>query len=159
MNVRHHVPDAPMSPGKYICMRRDSTGLDQVDVALAIAGQRWSAEEAGVLLVRLEADEILEGRSTEHLALIEAVSNVIRFDVGVYWKLVQARTDPAAIVPPICRECGCTWLDPCVDEGGLACAWANAGSGEEPLCTFCEPTPVSGGPLASDVRGEPCHAA
>jgi hypothetical protein len=32
----------------------------------------------------------------------------------------------------ICRECGCTENDACVDDAGRACSWA-----EPDLCTAC----------------------
>ncbi|MFA5096802.1 MAG: hypothetical protein WC478_05635 [Candidatus Omnitrophota bacterium] len=34
----------------------------------------------------------------------------------------------------VCKKCGCTWNDPCVNASGEACAWANK---EQTLCTFC----------------------
>ena len=32
----------------------------------------------------------------------------------------------------ICRVCGCTDLEPCVDDVGRPCAWVDAD-----LCSFC----------------------
>ncbi len=53
--------------------------------------------------------------------------------------IVDARCRVATVARPdfpagVCRSCGCTEPDACVDGIGECCAWADA---SQTLCTFC----------------------
>jgi len=41
----------------------------------------------------------------------------------------------SAPIHGICQSCGCSDFNPCISDGGEACAWANR---EHTLCDFCD---------------------
>lgn len=53
--------------------------------------------------------------------------------------VVQVKGDDVVVPRPtfpkgVCRQCGCTHTDPCIDALGECCAWADDA---ETLCNFC----------------------
>lgn len=54
----------------------------------------------------------------------------------ITWRVVmEAMGELAALEDAVCRECGCTWDEPCVLLSGDTCAWMH---GEDPpLCSGC----------------------
>jgi hypothetical protein len=39
--------------------------------------------------------------------------------------------------PGVCRVCGCSYFNPCINDSGQTCSWANKA---HTLCLFCAPT-------------------
>ena len=130
-----------MTPGTYLRMRREAAGIDVTDVASGLAVLPWAIRRVGAaerdeLALRVAAAE--EDRLPYTRPQAELLRNVFAFDVDVYHQLLMlhfAGDDPRARVglpvPQLCRDCACSWYDPC--PGG--CAWA-----EEDLCTACQPS-------------------
>jgi hypothetical protein len=154
-----HPPPGPMSPGTYIAKRREHAGLDQVDVAVMISADEDSARQAGVRLMRLEGGALERIEGIEVDIFLDRLLAAFRFRKDIFRALVAAQADPTRPVPPVCRECACSFFDPCFDDHGLTCCWTNAGSGEEPLCSQCDVEPAPAGPIGGAGREEVHHAA
>lgn len=127
----------PLSPGEYLRLRREAAGFDIDFVAMAIGAERGTAAEDLPLLRRLEADEPLPANVVEGL-LGDLSRRAYRFDPYIYYALAGVAADPRSPCPPICRQCGCTWNDPCRD-GSAPCAWADAAATR---CTACAPKQI-----------------
>ena len=122
-----------MTPGTYLRKRR---------LAAAV-----SIEEAAALLVadgiavpadwaRLEAIETDQAEPT--FREVYNLRLAFDFDIDVlHQTLVQQPHQ-------VCRECGCSWHDPCENLTGQACSWVeDNGPGEEGLCSCCAEGSVS----------------
>lgn len=64
-----------------------------------------------------------------------------QFERRMYKRAIDAERDAGRAFlaaldeeDPACSACGCTQMDPCVDEDGDTCGWA---SREPRLCSFC----------------------
>ncbi|MEA3042999.1 MAG: hypothetical protein QOH47_837 [Sphingomonadales bacterium] len=127
-----------MTPGRYLRLRREAAGLTLQHVAIILvpAGRKTAAEDRAIFrrdVANLEADQLGGGNQ---VGLVDLLSSIFSFDSAIYWLLVGRAADPDSEVPvpQICRGCGCTWNDACID-GARGCAW----SADDPtLCTVCE---------------------
>lgn len=145
------VAEPAMRPGEYLRLRRIAAGLTNghISIALRPAQLRNVADLRSELkreLILLEADQLLGTRS---LDLVDILARVYSFDPSVYHLLVARQRDPACRepLPQICRGCGCTENDACVDRLRGPCGWARP-----ELCTHCADRP-------SLQAGAPTHAA
>lgn len=98
-----------MTPGHYLRLRRRAAGLELDQ--LPIAGTAALAIEHGARFPTA--------------AEVAALGMAFRFDPVVLGGLV------GGIIDDICRECGCSELDACMD-GGIGCSWV-----ERDLCSAC----------------------
>jgi hypothetical protein len=147
-----------MSPGTYIMKRREAAGLSLDDVAARVGGDAAARADLRANLRRFEA-----GDPGEYSGLIyQQLPGVFPFDRRVLAALVIAASNPAKVLPPICRVCACSDFDPCVDRTG-PCGWTPPVPGKQPLCTACpadEPDPSAQLPIpAAANEGEARHAA
>jgi hypothetical protein len=142
----HAGEGAPMSPGTYLRKRREAAGLSVGDVArrliaLPVAVRRVSPDEIGRLTARLGWIEGDRDYLTESQAAL--LTEVLPMDGEVYLQLTLLHAiGPDRIawsglpVPQVCRECACSWHDPCQPRtsGDRPCSW----SADPTLCTHCE---------------------
>ena len=132
-----------MRPGLYLQKRRQTAGLQVGEVArqLAVMQFGFNPINRAVTLAHMAAVEMSE----RHLSLpqAEVLRNVFAFDVSVYDQLVDRDladeiTRRSLPHPQICRDCACSYFDPCEKPGAhpfadaTVCGWA-----EEDLCTHC----------------------
>lgn len=123
-------PDAPITAGRYLRLRREAAGRSIPDVAKIYELQNFRFDQSA--WARAEQDETPLNETT-----LRKVVTAFPFDRRVYDNLVLD-------LPPgrICRGCGCTWNDPC----SSGCAWTSA---DQDICTAC----------ATPRLVEPVHAA
>jgi len=130
-----------MSPGTYLRLRREAAGFPTIHtLASFIAGaaprMMRPFEERRVMMTfaleRAEGDrEMLTNWQAGNLIPFFA------FDPEVYQKLALLHADgPSSMlpVPQVCRDCGCSWFDPCTTDT-CTCEWSAA---DPELCTACE---------------------
>ena len=127
-----------MSPGTYLRKRREAAGLSIEDVLARIGTEPPVPEHhRREWLVLIEADAMRPDAFA-----IYALRQCYRFDGEVLDRLIDLQYFGARLPGPrLCRECGCSQLDPCADATGQPCGWA-----ERDLCTWC-------------TNGAPCAAA
>lgn len=118
-----------MTPGTYLRMRRVAAGLTIEDVALGLDSSPALSHRARVdLLTDIEADA-----SPVDASLIAALRFSYPFDRQVLGRLIAIHDQGANIaMPQLCGGCACSFMDPCVDAHGVACAWATRDT-----CTGC----------------------
>lgn len=124
-----------VTPGRYMRLRREAAGLTIDDVAKLLADTPSGAAGFKVLIEALERNDPMSG---SELTLLDQLADarIFRFDPAIYYMLVGRRADPesALPLPGLCRSCGCTWNDACVDDARGPCSWADA---EATLCSHC----------------------
>ena len=126
---------APLTPSRYLVLRRDAAKLTQRQLAQRLAHRRRMLDGATGDTIRMEAafldlvQQLETPRATARLRdTIETLAEVLPFDPDVYWQLAH---DPAERHPFVCLGCGCSTYDPCSgSEGVCSCATAHA-------CTRC----------------------
>lgn len=133
-----------ISAGEYLRKRREAAGLGVIQAAANLAALPWASRRPGAderqrLVRRINAAEAgALPFSRDHAELLRSV---FAFDVDVYFALLAQRdgTAPAPELPGLCRECACSWYDPCFDpHTGVGCAWAEQpGPASHGLCTTC----------------------
>ena len=128
------VPASPvasvMSPGTYLSLRRKAAGLALEDVAARIfTDPRLSQRDRADWLSRIERDVAKPG-----VDVMAALGQLFSFDPYVLGYLVDLHGDMnfALEAPQICRRCGCTEADACVQAFGEGCSWV-----ERDLCSAC----------------------
>lgn len=127
-----------MSPGKYLQLRRAHTGLGLIQAAATMAALPWTVRNPGPTAKnRAHARLLAAEEDREHFTLpeVESLGTVIPLDPQVYVQLVDLHlAGPTACLPrpQVCRECACSWMDPCLSDHAEPCAWAEAN-----LCTTC----------------------
>lgn len=125
--------NAPCSPGKYLRLRREAAGLTCEDIALRTeTTPPISARARAEWLARVEADI-----DPITFGMAFALARWVKFDPDVLDRLIAARRSEGHVgaVTAICRDCGCSWRDPCVDAGRRqTCGWVNA---DQDWCTAC----------------------
>lgn len=99
-----------MTPGSYLKLRREAAGI-------ALDGT--SLDSASVVAIE-------NGLRFPTDIEIQALSWAFPFDMVVLAGLARG------IVDRICRACGCTELDACLDKGGHGCSWV-----ENDFCSSC----------------------
>ncbi|KQM79332.1 hypothetical protein ASE70_05540 [Sphingomonas sp. Leaf22] len=124
----------PLSPSRYLILRRKAAGLSVHDLAqrmatLYLATQPRNPDEhlshvVGTMLLVVQALE-LRGATARRPATIDAIAAVMPFDAAVYWQLAHTGPDRH---PRICRGCGASTHD------DAPVAWATKTS-----CTRCDP--------------------
>ena len=124
--------------------RRKAAGVDLRTVAhllaaLPMAVRPITPAELARLTDRLEAAEADTDNITVEQAML--LQNAFTFDIEVYEQLLLLHHCPwgsGLPVPQVCRECACSWHDPCLTPGrdGVKspCGWT-----ESDLCTVCAP--------------------
>ena len=131
-----------LSPGAYLRKRREAAGLGIPVVAIELARLPMARRIPNVVQLAELAGRI-ERAETGAEPLTRPQAELLRavypFEPEIYLRLIAFVANPAIAlpVPSLCRECGCSWHDACVDEHG-PCAWADE---SESLCTACAPDP------------------
>lgn len=127
-----------MTPGAYLRKRREAAGLTLEDVAIRVGTMPpVSARTRGEWLATIEADA-----APIAIATAFALRDCFRFDPHVLDALITLHaghlaTEPA--MPQLCRECGCSWHDPCLGRDLTGCAWV---AGDPTLCTAHAASPA-----------------
>jgi len=137
--MTHAYASAELTAGAYLRKRREAARLTIRDVAKVITG--LPDGDAGTTDLMLVLDLVEGGNLPCPPELLDNLGHAIRFVPEIYAALLAGTG-----VPPICRDCACSWTDPCVHSDGEACAWA-----QPDLCTACAVT--SGAP--APVRARP----
>lgn len=125
-NCAHVAARAPMTPAAYLRLRREDARLTIAQVAERLPTRHVDAGLAASVIRTLETP----GARARHRATLDALRTVFPFDIDVYRQLCE---EPAERHPQICRGCGCSTYDACVEaDGHTCCAWALP-----TLCTRC----------------------
>ena len=127
---RRVEPQSPATVGAYLKRRRESAGLSIEDIAtmftLLSSARDWCAEQ-------LRALEEAAAPPRNYQTWIHGLRGAFPFDLEIARQLAERDpANPDLPVPQLCRVCACSWTDPCVDDHGATCAWA-----EPDLCTTC----------------------
>ena len=117
---------APLTPSRYLALRRAAAGLSQRQVAQRLAHRRRILDGATGNTIRMEAaaldlvQQLETPRATARLrATIDTLAEVFPFDPDVYWQLAN---DPAERHPFVCLGCGCSTYDLCSGHAGVCSA-------------------------------------
>jgi len=125
-----------VTPGAYLCLRRTAAGLTLDDVALMTeTTPPVSARSRAEWLGLIEADEMPIAAET-----VEALRGAFPFDPHVLIHLIAIHAGGPVTPPQLCRACGCSWNDACLDDHDQGCAWS---AGDPTLCTACERNAVA----------------
>ncbi len=117
---------SPMTPDRYLQLRREAAGLSILQVAEHLAQRPGDVSLALSVIRSLETPRI----RARHRSTLQNLRRAFPFDLDVYRQLCE---EPAERHPMICRGCGCTTHDACVEaDGQTTCAWALP-----TLCTRC----------------------
>lgn len=120
------IDPPPMTPSAYLRLRREAAGLTIAQVAARLPTTHIDADMAASVIRSLETP----GARARHRATLAALRTVFAFDIDIYQQLA---TEPAARHSQICRGCGCSTDDACVEaDGHTCCGWALP-----TLCTRC----------------------
>lgn len=134
-----------ITPGAYLQKRRRAAGMSLEDVAIMLDTSPAISNRARVdMLEEIEADLTPIDPGT-----VKALRFAFPFDPTVLNRLIDLHVHRANLpAPQLCRECGCSFFDPCVDHDRRACAWA-----DRDLCTHCvPPAPAADAIAANDDR-------
>ena len=150
-------PPPPLTPGRYLRLRREAGGLTISELALLIASDRRRPVRVADRTTRERDLTALEAGTAGpgvDIDLVRQIDRHVRFDEQVYLALVglAAAPDAGLPVPPHCRTCGCSWNDACFAGGssfGVPCAWADDAATR---CTSC-PEPAETLPAQSAPEG------
>ena len=119
-----------MTPGKYLELRRTAAGLSLDDVALMTdTTPPRCARDRAELLHLIEADLVPVSSD-----VVIALQHAFAFDQRALVLLVAIHAGADIAAPQLCRVCGCSWNDPCLDEHDQGCAWS---ADDTDLCTSC----------------------
>jgi hypothetical protein len=117
---------APLRPHEYLQLRRRAAGLTVDQVAEHLAPR---AAERGACLAFLRLWETPRVIASD--GALAQLRRAYPFDPEVYRQLA---TEPADRHPRVCRGCGCTRWDPCLDGEDCACSWSDDAPDR---CTCC----------------------
>lgn len=116
------------TPGAYLKQRRSAAGLSAIEVASQVATEPRQPEHLRAdWIEQIEADVVPASFNT-----IVALRNVYAFDLEVLAMLAAIAMGLPQLAPELCRICGCSWEDPCIDEHQTGCSWVEPG-----LCSAC----------------------
>ncbi|MDT8758261.1 hypothetical protein MZO42_06085 [Sphingomonas psychrotolerans] len=118
---------APMSPARYLQLRRRAAGLTVDQAAERLVSAERDRREVRAMIRLLETP----GTVARLRATIDTLAEAIPLDPDVYR---QIATDPVDRHPPICRGCGCSHNDPCHIGNDHICRML---AGEPAVCTRC----------------------
>lgn len=121
---------AILTPGQYIARRRAAAGLSIEDVATQIATlPRLGEIDRIAWLDRIETDV-----SPVTFDVFAVLTVCVPMDPVVLRELIALADAGSDTIetPRLCRTCACSEFDPCHDEHGATCGWA-----EQDLCTSC----------------------
>lgn len=121
------VRPAPLTPAAYLRLRREAAGLSIRHVAGMLAREADQVATALDLVHALETP----GNTARRRETLESLRDVFAFDIDVYHQLAD---EPADRHPAVCRGCGCSEWDGCMDGDHGACSWATPTA-----CTRCLP--------------------
>lgn len=127
--VRPPLPGmpVPLTPARYVQMRRRAAGLTIDQAAERITAQERDRRELRALLRLLETP----GTVARYRATIEEIARAFPLDADVYHQLA---TQPADRHPAICRGCGCSRNDRCHLGDDHLCRMHE---GEPAICSRC----------------------
>lgn len=117
----------PLTAADYLRLRREAAKLSIPAVAAALVSTTADRGQAAAFLRLIETPG---ARVSRHDTLLR-LQAIFPFDPAVYGQLID---EPADRHPQICRGCGCSYWDPCDEDGRGPCAWSSATS-----CTRCVP--------------------
>jgi len=157
----HHCPNSttPITPGAYLRKRRAAAGVTLPQIATCLAALHHGPSgpggppRAASFLQRLSMRRRLAAaeHDRQHFTLceVELLALLVPLDPRVYEQLVDldlAGPDSGMPVPRLCRSCGCSFLDSCVDDFGITCTWARF---DPNRCTSCVVWPAASHPRPS----------
>lgn len=125
----------PMTPGTYMRLRRQYAGLSIETLARAIAVNADISSQLTEMLKQAEEDSIPIGSPGS-----ARIQKIIGFDAEIYDRLVAIRFGHNLPIPQICKSCGCSWNDPCIDAETGPCSWSDHDSNQ---CTCCAHPPTA----------------
>lgn len=142
------------TPGQYLKLRRRTAGLSIEDVALRTdtTPVAVSVRSRAEWIAAIEADA---AELKPETALV--LNRVYDFDLLVLDELASYRAGATSIAPAICRNCGCSYLDPCSTPHG-ECHWLE---NDDSRCSGCfkpDGTPRAAGPDDAE-EGPPANDA
>ena len=117
----------PLTPAGYLRLCRAAAGLSIEQVVERIEPRIAARSDVGMILRELERD----GVKALSVNTLRPLLRAFPLDLEVY---AQLRDEPADRHPRICRACGCSQNDACVDRDRCPCAWSDTPG----LCTGCE---------------------
>jgi hypothetical protein len=117
----------PLTPAGYLRLRRAAIGLTIEQVAARISPTTRGRTVVGRMLRDLERDEV----KVLSIDTLRPLARAIPMDLDVY---AQLRDEPVDRHPRVCRGCGCSAYDACVDRDLRPCRWATPD-----LCSACDP--------------------
>ena len=135
----------PLTAASYLALRRTAAGVSQADLARALIiladnrrrgpSPRSTTTEGRERFRRfLDNVRLLEksGSLATDRATLTAIASLFPFDPAVYHQLAKAPNHH----PRICRSCGCSGHDPCIDDDharhDAVCRWITPA-----LCSHC----------------------
>lgn len=117
----------PMTPARYIALRRRAARLTVDEVAERLTSKAADQAEIRQLVRTLET----HGITARHVETLDLLRDAFPIDPDVYFQLMH---DSADRYPRICSGCGCSKYDPCGHADNDECRWADdAGT----ICTRC----------------------
>lgn len=120
------LDQSPMTPARYLQLRREAAGLSILQIAEHLASKPGDVSLALSVIRSLEQP----GIRARHRSTLDSLRRAFPFDIDVYRQLCE---EPAERHPQICRGCGCSTYDACVEADGYTCClWA-----VPTLCTRC----------------------
>ncbi len=132
----------PLTPAGYLTLRREAAGFSPEQLARALVMlddhrrplpcRRLTLEQGRTRYRRmLDLVRLLERRGsvTRCRDTLAAIASLFPFDPAVYRALVDA---PADSHPRICRSCGCSGHDACIDHHENVCRWVTP-----KICSAC----------------------
>jgi hypothetical protein len=135
----------PMTPGRYLRLRREAAGLTIQHVVLMVVPARYRSapDDRADLRNRIALAEEDALWRPALPPLLDQLGGAFNFVPGIYWLLAVHHEDPGRPIriPRICRSCGCTEHDAChmpvqhAGDAAATCAWVE---GDRTLCTACE---------------------
>lgn len=120
-----------LTPGAYLALRRRAAALSIGDVAARFVTEpRLGEIERRMWIAAIEA-----GRAPVSAQVADALRRIFAFDLQVLDRLTDIHVFHARLpAPRICRNCGCSERDACIEADGCGCGWIG-----EDLCSGCAP--------------------
>lgn len=130
-----------MTPGTYLRKRREAAGISLDAAALTLSVDFESNRPKGIVyqadIVTFFGRLCAAENDADNLTVAQAamLRRVYSFDMAVYEALLLRHYGCAVPIPQVCRECACSWNDPCHQPEHGPCAWSDH---DPELCTGCE---------------------
>jgi hypothetical protein len=141
-----------MTPGTYLRKRREAAGvaIETAAMMLAIRHARdmdiqWMViSERVALLTR----QLTDGEADIHhidVACARLLGEIVALDLDAYECILLGYLGCAVPTPTVCRECACSWDNPC----DCGCSFTDA---DPELCTACADPEWPDAPLPETIE-------